>query len=150
MLGYSALSTVENRHFAPLGAVRTQCQRSRSRCYDFAVSAPLDSDHLWILGTLIQSPETTLLLLEMQADGFAPPHPTSGQETEDDLLRALQDLAAAGWVESRTDATGLDGPEEGCGIPEYAEGRQVVTWWEVTQSGREAFFSADAEARGRE
>lgn len=88
---------------------------------------------------LLQSAETTMLLLELVNDPRAA-HAAPGagsQCTEERLSDVLGDLEAMGVVRSRVYGVTEVGTHDSGGLPEHALHRSTVRWWWLTQAGRD-------------
>lgn len=78
--------------------------------------------------------ETTLLLLELIGDAGSE---STAEEAVDEgrLLEALDSLEQEGVVVRQTEYREAL-REPGGGIPEWAEGRAEVVWWDLTNTGK--------------
>jgi hypothetical protein len=93
----------------------------------------------------MDSPESTMLLLQIEGDHGADSGPSATSDFEETLVNVLQGLADAGLVHSEVEVTGLGGrPGVSGGVPEYEVGRDSVTWWYITQKGRAAASENEA------
>lgn len=87
--------------------------------------------------SLLDSPETTLLLLRIQNDPQFPRLDDAvrpGHYTAARLLEALHDLSHRGLVGFWRQRH--EGPAPGSGLPEYEGGSREATWWHLTADGR--------------